>query len=453
MLPNSLRLMPGWSTKLVCLFDVGLVVAGYLLTVGSPAIATLGYDAFLMTSVWLLLATLGRVYDPSVLRPLSGLLARLLLATGGTALLLDLGSWLSPGRVHAPRPAAFFLVTGSMLIFLRALVAKRLHLDEAAKARAVVVGRASPELRRELAETHVIVGYLALPSDGRREVGWLGTADTLQAALIEYAVDEVFIADTRASPRDLGKAIDDTITVCERLGVPFALPTQVPQCSRARLVNHDLNASYAHYVTVEPKALQMAFKRLFDIAASAAALVLLSPLLVTVAALIKLTSRGPVLFRQNRVGLHGSRFRMLKFRSMVVDAEALRPRLEAQNEQTGPAFKLKHDPRVTRVGRFIRKYSIDELPQLVNILLGDMSVVGPRPALPSEVAKYEAWQRRRLSVRPGLTCIWQVSGRDQIGFEEWMHLDMRYVDEWNLWLDMSLIAATVPVVLTGRGAS
>jgi lipopolysaccharide/colanic/teichoic acid biosynthesis glycosyltransferase len=144
---------------------------------------------------------------------------------------------------------------------------------------------------------------------------------------------------------------------------------------------------------------------------------------------------------------------MLKFRSMVVNAEALRAKLLAANEMSGPVFKMTRDPRVTAVGRFIRKYSIDELPQLVNVLRGDMSIVGPRPPLPNEVQKYEGWQRRRLSVRPGLTCVWQVSGRNEISFREWMLLDMRYIDHWTLGGDFELILKTIPVVLTGRGAS
>jgi exopolysaccharide biosynthesis polyprenyl glycosylphosphotransferase len=197
----------------------------------------------------------------------------------------------------------------------------------------------------------------------------------------------------------------------------------------------------------------MLFKRAFDLLSSFVALALLAPLFVVVAALIKITSRGPIFFKQERVGLHGRTFHMLKFRSMVADAEALKARLAAQNEQGGPVFKIRRDPRITAVGRFIRKYSIDELPQLINVLRGEMSVVGPRPPIPSEVAKYEAWQRRRLSVRPGLTCVWQVSGRNEISFEEWMYLDMQYIDHWSLAQDFQLILKTVPVVLTGRGAS
>ena len=151
--------------------------------------------------------------------------------------------------------------------------------------------------------------------------------------------------------------------------------------------------------------------------------------------------------------MHGRRFNMLKFRSMVVNAEELKAKLMAKNEQTGPVFKMARDPRVTWIGRLIRKYSVDELPQLINILRGEMTIVGPRPPIPAEVDKYEAWQRRRLSVRPGLTCVWQVSGRNEIGFEEWMYLDMQYIDHFSLAQDFRLIFKTLPVVLFGRGAS
>jgi exopolysaccharide biosynthesis polyprenyl glycosylphosphotransferase len=197
----------------------------------------------------------------------------------------------------------------------------------------------------------------------------------------------------------------------------------------------------------------MALKRLFDVVASAIAFWLLLPVLVVLALTIKLTSRGPIFFNQVRVGLLGKPFQMLKFRSMVVNAEDLRQSLESSNEQSGPVFKIKDDPRVTVVGRWMRRYSLDELPQLLNVLRGDMSIVGPRPPVPAEVEQYEPWQRRRLSVRPGLTCIWQVSGRNQISFEDWMYLDLRYIDHWSLINDFNLIFRTVPVVVTGRGAS
>jgi exopolysaccharide biosynthesis polyprenyl glycosylphosphotransferase len=195
-------------------------------------------------------------------------------------------------------------------------------------------------------------------------------------------------------------------------------------------------------------------KRAIDIYVSASVLILLAPVFVLVAALIKLGSDGPALFAQQRVGLNKRRFRMYKFRTMVVNAEALQAELETRNEMSGPVFKIKDDPRITRVGRFLRKTSIDELPQLFNVLKGDMSLVGPRP-LP--VRDYEGfdqdWQRRRFSVRPGVTCLWQISGRSSIRFEEWMDLDMRYIDHWSLWLDVKILARTIPAVMKGSGAS
>jgi exopolysaccharide biosynthesis polyprenyl glycosylphosphotransferase len=261
----------------------------------------------------------------------------------------------------------------------------------------------------------------------------------------------VFIAGNGDSQR---AEMQTAIGVLERFGIPFALPACGFRFARARPAFEAAIADgYVHYLSVRSKPMQSAFKRLFDIVASFSALVLLSPLLLVFGAIIRFTSRGPVLFRQQRVGRHAKAFHMLKFRSMVVNAEELKAKLMAQNEQSGPVFKMKRDPRITRVGRFIRKYSIDELPQLLNVLRGEMSIVGPRPAVPSEVARYDAWQRRRLSVRPGLTCVWQVSGRNEISFEEWMYLDMQYIDHWSFAQDFQLILKTLPVVVTGRGAS
>jgi len=181
-------------------------------------------------------------------------------------------------------------------------------------------------------------------------------------------------------------------------------------------------------------------------------LMVLSPVLVAIAIAIKLDSPGPVLFRQLRCGLHGRTFTFLKFRSMRVDAEALKKQLAPYNEMDGPAFKMTNDPRVTPLGRFLRRTSLDELPQLWNIIRGDMSIVGPRPAVLEEVRQYEPWQRRRLSMKPGLTCLWQVNGRNELTFEEWMRLDLEYIDNWSLWLDVKIALKTIPAVLFGRGA-
>ena len=194
-------------------------------------------------------------------------------------------------------------------------------------------------------------------------------------------------------------------------------------------------------------------KRITDIVCSLAGLIVLSPILLITAIAIKMDSKGPIFFKQDRVGKDERIFSMYKFRSMVVNAEELKKSLEKENEMSGPMFKIKKDPRITRVGRFIRKTSIDELPQLINVLKGDMSLVGPRPSLPKEVEAFEPWMKERLTVLPGLTCIWQVSGRNNIPFKEWMELDIKYVRERSYLLDLKLIFKTFFVLFGDDNAS
>ena len=194
-------------------------------------------------------------------------------------------------------------------------------------------------------------------------------------------------------------------------------------------------------------------KRITDIVCSLVGLIILSPILLCTAIAIKIDSNGPILFKQDRVGKDEQIFSMYKFRSMVVNAEELKKSLEKENEMSGPMFKIKKDPRVTRVGRFIRKTSIDELPQLINVLKGNMSLVGPRPSLPKEVEAFEPWMKERLTVLPGLTCIWQVSGRNNIPFKEWMELDIKYVRERSYFLDLKLNFKTIFVLFGDDNAS
>jgi exopolysaccharide biosynthesis polyprenyl glycosylphosphotransferase len=197
----------------------------------------------------------------------------------------------------------------------------------------------------------------------------------------------------------------------------------------------------------------MLIKRLMDIVFSFIALVLIAPVCAVVTVIIKMTSPGPVLFVQKRVSMNGRVFDLYKFRTMVQDAEAKLADLQHLNEMKGPAFKMAKDPRITAIGAFLRKTSIDEFPQFLNVLKGDMSLVGPRPPLPKEVEQYDDWQRRRLSMRPGITCIWQIQGRNRItDFEEWARLDLRYIDNWSLWLDIEILLKTVPAVVFGIGA-
>jgi len=195
-------------------------------------------------------------------------------------------------------------------------------------------------------------------------------------------------------------------------------------------------------------------KRTLDFCLSYVLLVLLSPLLLVTGLLIKVTSLGPIFFAQERVGLNKRRFRLYKFRTMIAEAEQKFSEVEHLNEVSGPVFKIKDDPRITAIGKFLRRTSIDELPQLFNVLKGDMSLVGPRPLPLRDVDGFgKDWQRRRFSVRPGITCLWQVNGRSDLPFENWMELDMEYIDEWSLWLDFKILAQTIPAVLRGSGAA
>ena len=207
------------------------------------------------------------------------------------------------------------------------------------------------------------------------------------------------------------------------------------------------------FAPVHHSRLELAGKRLIDVVGASAALVALAPVMAVAAALIRATSPGPVIFRQRRCGLHGRQFSMYKLRTMVVDAEARKQELADLNECDGPVFKMRQDPRVTPVGRFLRRWSLDELPQFWNVLLGDMSLVGPRPPVPAEVALYRTSERRRLSMRPGITCLWQVNGRSEVGFADWVKLDVEYIENWSFALDFQILLKTIPAVLGRTGAS
>lgn len=205
-------------------------------------------------------------------------------------------------------------------------------------------------------------------------------------------------------------------------------------------------------VASKKRYLYFFIKRVFDIIASLTGLIILSPVLLITSIAIKIEDKGPVIFSQERVGRNGKTFKMYKFRSMYTNAEEILKELKDLNEADGPVFKMKNDPRITKVGRFIRKYSIDELLQLINIIRGDMSVVGPRPALPKEVAEYDEFAKQRLLVKPGLSCYWQISGRSDIGFEQWMRLDVKYIKEMGILTDLKIILLTIPAVLKGEGS-
>lgn len=263
-------------------------------------------------------------------------------------------------------------------------------------------------------------------------------------------VDEVmFIV-----PRSWLNKIEEIMYRCEIEGlrVSVALDLFELKLSKAKYSYLD-NFPILTFESTPDQLIRLMVKRLFDITFSGVALILLSPVFVSISILIRTTSKGSIFFKQQRCSLYGRKFLLYKFRTMVEDAETRLKDLLVYNEMDGPVFKMKDDPRITKVGKFLRKFSIDELPQLWNVFKGDMSLVGPRPPIPAEVEKYKPWQRRRLSMRPGITCLWQVSGRNKItDFNEWMKLDLEYIDNWSLWLDFKIILRTIPAVLFGIGA-
>jgi exopolysaccharide biosynthesis polyprenyl glycosylphosphotransferase len=281
---------------------------------------------------------------------------------------------------------------------------------------------------------------------------WLGTLEDLPQIIAREAIDDVAVALPIKSHYS---EIQQVIALLEEQGIGVHLlsdffPRQLARCQSLEFEGEPL----LFFHSAPSFSWRTEVKRLIDLIGSAMLLILFAPVLIVVAILIKLDSpNGPIFFVQERVGYNKRRFRMIKFRTMVPDAEARMKEIEHLNEKDGAIFKIKNDPRITRVGGFLRKSSLDELPQLINVLLGDMSLVGPRPLSIRDASRLEeSWQKRRFSVRPGLTCLWQVSGRSELSFEQWMKLDLEYIDHWSLLLDWWILARTIPAVLTSRGA-
>jgi exopolysaccharide biosynthesis polyprenyl glycosylphosphotransferase len=456
------RIAPGVAPKINLAGDCALLFAAAFLgpagPVGSVHVSQGIAMGLLAVAVWVVAARALHQYDAEKEQELVGDLALTSVLVAITTAALVLPGAVAPAHVPSFTLSHVLVTLWPGALWLRLLIpGVRAAADVPLDVVIVGVGplaRHTGRLIRHERSPRRVLGYLAFEGeeiDRHLDAPVLGKASELERVLGERALDEVYIAGHAVRQ---GDEMQEAVRTCERFGVPFALPASEFRLERARPADpRAVGDGYVHYVTVENKPAQRALKRVFDVCASTAALALLSPVFLVVSVAIKLTSSGPILFRQERVGLHGRRFHMLKFRSMVENAEAMRAQLEKMNEQSGPVFKIERDPRITAVGRLIRKLSVDELPQLLNVLRGEMAIVGPRPPLPSEVAKYEPWQRRRLSVRPGITCVWQVSGRSQISFERWMYLDMQYIDHWSLGKDLKLIWKTVPAVLGGRGAS
>jgi len=290
---------------------------------------------------------------------------------------------------------------------------------------------------------------LSAPPPGAAPIPRLGGLDQLEQILHEKAVDQVVFFAPYHRPEEMQRELN----ACETVGIAANFVVDARQLARAAPRITELYEHCVIHFDVAPKAPDaLALKHALDPLIAASLLILALPLLIAIALAVRLRMGAPVFFVQRRAGRFGRPFNMLKFRTMGNGAEANRSVLLARNEMDGPVFKLTNDPRVTPLGRLLRRSSLDELPQLINVLSGAMSLVGPRPLPVGEQEQIRGVSRRRLSMKPGLTCLWQISGRSDIVFDDWMLLDLKYIDEWSLWLDLQILLRTVPVVLFGRGA-
>jgi exopolysaccharide biosynthesis polyprenyl glycosylphosphotransferase len=297
-----------------------------------------------------------------------------------------------------------------------------------------------------------IVGYINPDSNEGTSVAServLGSVDDLPRIIQKLVVDEVVFV---VSPHHLS-VLEDIFLICEEQGIRTRMVMEYLPRQIAKVYVEMLEGIPVITFSTAPVDVTALFiKRISDVILSLIFLVIAVPFMLLIALAVKLSSPGPVFFRQTRCGLNGRKFILYKFRSMYSEAEEKKDELAHLNIMEGPVFKIKDDPRVTPVGKILRSLSLDELPQLFNILIGDMSFVGPRPAIPEEVSQYERWQRRRLSMEPGLTCLWQTSGRNNLDFQTWMKMDLEYIDNWSLWMDIKIILKTIPSVLARRGA-
>jgi len=415
-----------------------------------------------VATAWPFVFHLFGLYEARLTRYFGAEARRLIAATtasSGLALVFPLTS--STGTVTVWQLPYFWLAQLTLVLLVGAGRRVVDHARHRHLRRALIVGsghlarRAYSDLHGDRSYRYEVVGFVDDPSGGLAENHhshqMIATLPGLEQILMREVIDEVVIA---LPVKSCYQQIQDVINICERAGVKakygadmfesaVAFPRYDAQGDRAFVAMH-----------VAPDGYRVVVKRVIDIIGAATGLILVAPLLLIVAAAIKLTSRGPIIYPQDRCGLTRRAFRMYKFRSMYADADKLQASLEDRNEAIGPVFKIRNDPRVTPLGRLLRKSSIDELPQLWNVLRGDMSLVGPRPLPWRDVQRItRPSDMRRFSMRPGITCLWQVQGRSNIGFERWVELDLEYIDSWSLALDARILARTIPAVLSGDGAA
>lgn len=417
--------------------------------------------------VWHLINLFCGLYESKRIRDTKEIIAEELKATALTAAsLLFVGATFKIRMITGPFLILFWSINSLGLVSGRAIlrhVLRNMRKRGHNLRNILIVGTNSRALE--------IADYLrAEPEWGYRILGfvdesWQGLADfsnseySLVAETSNFAdylrrnvVDEVAIY---LPLRSFHARASKIARLCAQHGITVRYDADVLGVNREAKSRIPFDSdSYAVRSAANQNAVALILKRLLDFLGSAFLLIALAPILAVTAILVGLTSQGPIFFRQERIGINKRRFYIWKFRTMVANAESLLPRLETKNEASGPVFKIRNDPRITRLGKWLRRTSIDELPQLFNVLRGEMSLVGPRPLPVRDFEGFsEDWQRRRFSVRPGITCLWQVQGRSAVGFERWMELDIEYLDQWSLWLDLKILAMTIPAVVRGSGAA
>jgi exopolysaccharide biosynthesis polyprenyl glycosylphosphotransferase len=448
----------------LALWASGARIAGNLIALLSIRIS-IGHFAVvaLCCVAWRTIFAYCGLYTWQHVQPARSVPGRVVLATGASALIA--GKVVSSMWHHghfAQVAIEFWIATTAGAIVARIAICLfhlyvRPHFRR--KRYAVVVGggaraaRFLEELKIHPEWDYRFLGYV--DSTGLEIPGhtWplLGRIADLEEILMKQVVDEVVVA---LPVKTQYAAIERAISICERVGIQVQYCEDLFDAPRSRHCYRELCDNRKVVLKMVQNDYRHRIKRCVDVAGAVAGLALCAPLFLVVAVLIKSTSKGPVFFKQERYGLGKRTFRIYKFRTMVENAEAAQSALEHMNENSGPVFKIFKDPRITKVGAFLRKTSIDELPQFFNVLKGEMSFVGPRPLNLRDVGRFsEAWLMRRFSVKPGLTCLWQISGRSTVSFDRWIELDLEYIDHWSLKMDLKILAKTVPAVLRGTGAA
>ena len=402
------------------------------------------------------------LYDSQRLRSLDQLIVRLVFAGVVSTVIVTAVTFLAKAPVGPRFPLVFGLTQFALLTAERVAVfgALRLARRVGRNTRNIIVVGTGPRA------AGVMETILSHPEWGLQILGFVDEVDSpvegsipaervfklidMPSLLRSHVIDEVIVA----TPRSMLAEVIPVVSACGAAGVPFTLLSDIfGDYLPPPITTRFGTLGALRFAPVHHSQTGLLIKRGIDIVGATVGLVVSAPVLAIAAIAVRATSPGPAIFRQARCGLHGRNFEILKLRTMCEDAEDRRSELAHLNEMEGPVFKLDLDPRVTCVGAFLRRYSLDELPQLWNVLRGDMSLVGPRPPLPHEVAQYETFERRRLSMRPGLTCLWQVSGRSDVrSFDEWVRMDLEYIDTWSVTSDIRILLRTLPVVLLGVGA-